>query len=361
MPLEIDLVRSPDEVTVLWLDRVLSACDLSKAGALSRFEATPIGTGKVGEIVRFDLWWRGGRHGPASVIGKFAARDEASRRAGLLTGTYVREVSFYRRFAESAALRIPACHGVAFDPGSGDFVLVLEDLRDAEAGDQMRGCRVDAAAHALESIAGLHAAHFGSAALRREGWLSTRSEGGGEGLAAVYDTLVDPFVKCFATRLAPAVLETASRLKGRVAEWIARDRAPFTLVHGDYRVENLMFGGPRSDFAVAVVDWQTVAIGPGLCDVSYFLGAGLPLEARRAHEAALVRLYVDAMAARGIALDPDVSFEEYRLHAFAGLHMAVVASQLVGRDPRSDEMFCTMAERHAAQIDDLDAFALLAA
>ena len=40
--------------------------------------------------------------------------------------------------------------------------------------------------------------------------------------------------------------------------------------------------------------------------------------------------------------------------------MAVVASVLVGRSEHGDEMFLAMAERHAAHVDDLDSWALLA-
>ncbi len=39
--------------------------------------------------------------------------------------------------------------------------------------------------------------------------------------------------------------------------------------------------------------------------------------------------------------------------------MAVIASQIVGRTERGDEMFCVMAERHSAQMDDLGTVDLL--
>jgi hypothetical protein len=52
---------------------------------------------------------------------------------------------------------------------------------------------------------------------------------------------------------------------------------------------------------------------------------------------------------------------DYRRHAYGGYIMAVGASMLVQRTPRGDEMFLTMARRHAAQILDLGSEALLAA
>jgi hypothetical protein len=222
----------------------------------------------------------------------------------------------------------------------------------------MKGCSVDEAALALEALPGLHAPHWGSGALAAEGWLGVRLAAA-QGLGAIYDALVEPFAARFAERLDPEVIAAARRLRGRVPAWIARDAEPYTLLHGDYRIENMLFGAPGAGFALAVVDWQTVQIGPGLSDVAYFLGAGLPVELRRKHEVELVRGYRDSLSAQGVDLGWNRCWTEYRTHAFAGLHMAVVASQLVGRDPRSDEMFCVMAERHAAHALDLESFDLL--
>jgi hypothetical protein len=41
--------------------------------------------------------------------------------------------------------------------------------------------------------------------------------------------------------------------------------------------------------------------------------------------------------------------------------MAIGASVMVVQTPRGDEMFLTMIRRHGAQIDDLEAVALLSA
>ena len=53
------------------------------------------------------------------------------------------------------------------------------------------------------------------------------------------------------------------------------------LVHGDYRLDNMLFGQPGADRALTVVDWQTVTWGPAMTDVAYFLGCALPSELRR--------------------------------------------------------------------------------
>ena len=79
---------------------------------------------------------------------------------------------------------------------------------------------------------------------------------------------------------------------------------------------------------------------------------------RREHEAALVDRYVAGLARQGVDVDRDAIWDGYRRYAFGGLIMAIVASALVRRTDRGDEMFLTMAQRHAHQGLELDTEAL---
>ena len=56
-----------------------------------------------------------------------------------------------------------------------------------------------------------------------------------------------------------------------------------------------------------------------MLDVSYFIGGGLSVEDRRAHEAGLVRLYHDELLAHGVTgLSWEICWEEYRRQVFHG-------------------------------------------
>ena len=48
---------------------------------------------------------------------------------------------------------------------------------------------------------------------------------------------------------------------------------PRGLVHGDYRLDNMLFGEAGAERPLTVVDWQTVTWGPATTDASYFLAA----------------------------------------------------------------------------------------
>jgi hypothetical protein len=61
-----------------------------------------------------------------------------------------------------------------------------------------------------------------------------------------------------------------------------------------------------------------------------------------------------------VELDLDTCLADYRRFAFSGLNMAIIASMLVGRTDRGDEMFIAMADRAGLHALDHDTEGLLA-
>ena len=138
------LVTDPAEVTAAWLTEALA--EASGGAAVTGFERERIGTGLVGQCVRFTLDLGPPGAGPASVIGKFPSPEPKSRERGRTGGEYLREVRFYQRLAGRAGLRLPRCHLAVLDEATNDFTLLLGDLAPAVPGDQMAGCTVEQAA-----------------------------------------------------------------------------------------------------------------------------------------------------------------------------------------------------------------------
>ncbi len=130
------------------------------------------------------------------------------------------------------------------------------------------------------------------------------------------------------------------------------------LVHGDYRLDNMLFGTDGADRPLTVVDWQTVSWGPALTDLSYFLGTALPAPQRREHYDALLRAYHEALGP-GAPLSLAEVAEGVRRQSFFGVMMAIVSSMLVERTDRGDQMFMTMLQRHCDHVLDTDALAIL--
>jgi aminoglycoside phosphotransferase (APT) family kinase protein len=162
------------------------------------------------------------------------------------------------------------------------------------------------------------------------------------------------FLERNGSHLSQVALDAIDWLSTHASAYLERPRWP-TVVHGDYRVDNLLFGRER----VIVVDWQTVALGPALSDVSYFLGGSLAPGRRAALEEELVRHYHERLVAAGGDIGWDECWHDYRRYALDGLVMAVVAGFLVVQTERGDAMFRAMAEGSAHHAADLETASLV--
>jgi hypothetical protein len=355
--------RAPDEVTPAWLDAVLHGSGALRSARVRGATSEVVGTGQMGTSVRYTLAYEGDdANAPASVVCKFASSDPTSRSTGVQLRTYEVEVAFYRDVARTVDMRIPRCHFGDIDLASGEFVLVLEDLSPCRQGDQLAGCTVDEATLAMEELAKLHAPRWNDPALASVEWLNRNATV--ESLAfseVLLPQLLPTFLARYADRLEASHVVLAELLMRNIGRFLRDRPGPRAVQHGDYRLDNMLFGTVAGGYPLAVVDWQTVVWGSPAFDASYFLGAGLQVEDRRRHERALLERYHDALRAGGVRdYAWDDLWRDYRRYAFGGFLMAIGASVMVVQTSRGDEMFLTMIRRHAAQIDDLDAAALLA-
>jgi hypothetical protein len=353
----LSLVRHPEAVTREWLTQVLERAGLLGGGVIDSFTTQTVGTGQMGLSVRYTLRYdRPEERAPHSVVCKFASADPTSRATGLALRAYEAEVSFYRDVAHMVDIRTPACHFADIDLETGEFVLVLEDLAPCVQGDQLAGCTADQAAVAMEELAKLHAPSWGDRHLANLPWLNRNTPDSVEMATQLLASLFPGFLERYGSRLEADYVGVAEQLRSGLGAWMRHREQPFAVQHGDYRLDNMLFGTRDGGYPLAVVDWQTVVWGPPLADASYFLGAGLLPDQRRQHERALLRLYYDALRARGIdGFSWERCWNEYRRYAFSGFLMAVAASMMVVQTERGDEMFLTMARRHGAQILDLEA------
>lgn len=324
------------------------------------FDAARIGDGLVGMNLRVVPQYAEGASGPASVVVKLPSEDPTSRATGVALRNYEREVRFYTELASTVDIRVARCYHGEWDPDSGDFVLLLEDLAPAQQGDQLVGCTPEQARAAIAELAGLHAPRWGDRSLDEVEWLSRRtSETDVEQLVGLYRLLLPGFLATFARYFDTEGVELVERFADRLADWVHDREGPTTVTHGDYRLDNLMFTSADGAPTVVAVDWQTPGQGSGLTDLAYFLGAGLLPTDRRAYERDLVAGYVADLARRGVDVDHDWAWQQYARDAFAGIVMSVVASQIVQVTERSEAMFAAMATRHVRHALDLDAEALV--
>lgn len=355
----VSIASSPEALTGAWLTEVLGAQGGLGGARVVEVTPTPVGSGQMCDSIRLELTYDrpAPEWAPASLVAKLPAADESSRAAAMSLRSYEIEVRFYQELAPTLPIRTPRVHHADIDVGSGTFVLLLEDLTPARQGDQLEGCDPRQAAAAVDELVRLHAPRWDDPALAELDWLYRDPDSRRSFLLDLLPGLWDGFRERYEDRLGAEVHEAGEALFDRLERYLASGTGPSTVVHGDYRLDNLLFGGADP---VAVVDWQTCGHGRALDDVAYFIGAGLLPEDRRPHEHDLVRRYHRGLVAAGVAdYGWDRCWTDYRRGTWSGLVMAVAASMLVERTDRGDEMFMAMAHRHARHALDLRATDLL--
>lgn len=341
-----------EEITAAWLSEIL-------ATEIAAIETERIGDGLVGMNLRVVII--GAPEGsPRSVVVKLPSPDPVSRATGIGLRNYEREVKFYLDIAPTVDIRVPNCHHGDWDATTGDFVLVLEDMAPAQQGDQITGCSIEHAGAAVAELARLHGPRWDDTTLWDVEWLGRRtSDEDALQLKAIWSMMLPGFLTTYSKYLDTEMVEIIERFGPALEAWV-NDRPPlFTVTHGDYRLDNLLFLGDGASAQVTAVDWQTPGHGPGSADLSYFLGAGLAIPQRRSEERALVERYLEGLDAYGVAPDESTLWDAYRRDAFAGVIMSVVASQIVGGTERSEAMFAAMATRHSQHCLDLDSYSLI--
>ncbi|WP_207943394.1 oxidoreductase family protein [Actinomadura sp. KC345] len=335
-------VSGSEGLTASWLGEVLG-------GRVDTVDVKAVGTGQIGSCFRLTLTGAGV---PGGLVAKLPAADPAAR--ALLGGAYRTEVLFYRDVAETVAIRTPRCHHAAIDPETFDFVLLLEDLSPAVQGDQLTGCSIREAGGCVLALAGLHGPRWCDESLLDADGLHHSTEADADTLAEVYAPAVETFVDRFADRLDPADRDTLRRTTETIGPWLVARSDRFGLVHGDYRLDNLLF--PPDGSGATTVDWQTLTIGLPARDLSYFLATSLTTEARRTHERDLVTRYHEALLGHGVTGYPlDLCWDDYRFALLQGPLITVLGCAYGAPTERGDAMFLTMAARACAAIRDLQA------
>lgn len=323
----------PDDITDDWWAAVLGRIP-------QRWRWEAIGTGQVGDSVRFTLEFAD-EAAPVTLAGKFAAADPTSRGTAAMLGLYTKEVRFYRELAPQLPIRTPQTLFAEMAADGASFCLLFEDLGPARGGNQIAGCTIADARAVVQQAAALHAPSWHNPAMLDADWLQPDPAAAAM-VKALYPQAQATFRERYSDVLEPEYMALCEALAEVTA---ANDRVTekTSLVHGDFRLDNVLFDIKGGVEPVAVLDWQTLTIGNGLTDIGYFLGCGIGDELRRAHEGELLALYCAEMTARGISLSVEQIWRDYVVGALHGVSTAVFSAAFVVRTPRGDANFLSMA------------------
>lgn len=319
-------------------------------------EVSPIGTGQLADTYRLALDFGPGQPGaPASLVCKIASCDPSSREIAGAWSLYEREVRFYRELAPVALVNVPHVHstGLAED---GSFFILMEDVRSATPGNQLTGLTAEDARRAMVQAARLHASFWERGEEPELAWLEAGRIAQAFYPAEVFRQMWPGFRDHYFDVLSPlqvATCESFAELYDLYSRPLERPRC---VVHNDFRADNMLFAPER----LAVLDWQSVALGFNALDVAYVIGGGFTPEDRRTVEAALLHSYHDELCTQGVSGYEKADLEQdYRHFSFAGIVVSVCAAMLVKRTERGDRMFLTMLDRHVRHVEDCKGIELL--
>ncbi|WP_126174851.1 phosphotransferase family protein [Tsuneonella rigui] len=347
----------PEAVTAEWLTERLRAAGELGEGEVASVSWQPIGTGQVGDSARFSLTYRG-EAGPSTLAGKFPAADPTSRGTAASFGLYTKEVSFYRELAPHLDVRVPRTYAAKVDETGAEFVLLFEDMGPCRQGNQLASCSLEDARQGIRQAAAIHAPSWNDAALIDRDWLHTRPEALAQ-IKALYPQAQAIFAERYADTLEPELMRVCAELNEASEHWFGREGGDRCLIHGDFRLDNMLFDIRSGAEPIAVLDWQTVAVGSGLTDIGYFLGCGIGNALRREAESELIDLYCAEMTERGVPLEREAVWDDYRLGALHGVSTAVFSAAFVERTERGDANFLSMARGACSLAREHDSIGLL--
>ena len=341
-------VDTPEELTPGWLSDALDA-------TVSEVSFEAVGTGQMSSCFRLTLDYSAGT-GPLTLVAKLPSADPHVREGAAIT--YATEVRFYRDIESTVAVRVPECYCAIASNDGKSFVLLLEDMSPAEQGDQIEGCTVAQARDALVNLAGLHGPRWRDETLRAIEGLAPFGADAAEGMGMGFGLMLEAFIERFDTPRDDAdVMRAFAPYAGA---WLLGRQDCFALVHGDYRLDNLLFATAAGGPACTAVDWQIVAVGLPARDLGFFLGTGLKRDERGAYERELVAAYHAALVEYGVDDYPlDQCWDDYRYGLFQGPLITVLGAMYATRTERGDDMFVAMTERSCAAIRESDALELL--
>jgi aminoglycoside phosphotransferase (APT) family kinase protein len=342
------LPQGPEQITSDWLSFALG-----RDAEVTDVEQIGVGVGLLGRLFRVTA-------GDESYIVKLPTLDE-----GVLMNViapmrfYEREVRFYEQVADDTPVPTPRLHHSHFDPEKQDFVLVIEDLGGCRMSDQTVGCDVSDARTAVGTLVDLHARWWADEWLASLAWLPRIADPPfPQVIAGMYKQALPGALELLSDRMSAVHLDFAERFV-ELVPWFVDEgaRDPVTLVHGDFRLDNLFFG---DDVPLRVVDWQIAFKGRAGYDLGYFLSQSLDTNVRRAHEEELVGAYHSGLAAKGIDYPEDELRADYaRTVAFCFCYPIISAGQIDYSNERHRQLIEGMLDRAVAAIEDNDALALL--
>ena len=239
------------------------------------------------------------------------------------------------------------------------YVMLLEDMAPARVGDQLEGGSDEDVEAMLRYMGRMHAHFWNSQELASRHWI-TGLDTAPRAIMIMYRRALPKFMQIYGDHVGKAFRELRQWLDTHGVE-LKHDfqRGPFTLVHGDFRLDNVFFVTPNGvggEVEVVLFDWQFPVRGPGAYDLAYFLSSTLDPKTSPERLETLLRIYHDRLLEDGVE---DYGFEtlqyDYQRALLLMVERLTAGLAEVGTtNERGRKLFEAWVVRLSAQVDGLD-------
>jgi hypothetical protein len=355
MNVQDDVPYTVEDLTAEWLSEGLRESGVLEDAAVTEFTMDVLGeqVGFNGEVVIIaPSYSPPSESAPASLVLKIPTASK-NRIMGQTMGLYEKEIRFYRYLQPGLNIRTPRHYfsalDVADDPDvilerlrgmnrlpiwmirgivalanrfvSGNprrYALLIEDLSGYRMGDQTAGCSDQDVRNIVVTMARLHAQFWASERLDSMSWI-TPYAATSRIMQMRFLQGVDRYLSDAGASLTPARRDLIGWLrKNGIALTEAFGDEPATLLHGDFRLDNICFDDAAGE--VVLFDWQTMLAGPGASDLAYFISATIPGDADESQVNQLIDVYHGELSQQGVDVSRDRLRWQYEVGMLTMLH-----------------------------------------
>lgn len=343
-------------VTPAWLQSVFQHAGID-APRISIVGLQPIGHGNLSETVKANITYNANAaKAISSVVCKLTSGIPGAVDIAGLQDVYAREVAIYKLFGEAPPLNVPRAYLAAASPDGRALNLVLEDLSQRTAlGNQIAGCSPAEAKAVVTEFAKLHVAYWKDAVIAQAPWLLGRRNNTAN-VDETFQAGAQIFRERFNGRMDARHLDGMDRFLGHASAWTKAKCGTETLIHGEARVDNVLFEETKDGPAAWLIDWQFADLGSPMFDTAYFLAGSLASADRKACERELIAMHQSMIAKKDASYTLDRAFADYAAALPFALFTTVGAATVVPPGEHTDRLLMTLLSRNVDALEDWSVF-----
>jgi hypothetical protein len=365
---QLTIPKRTKRITSEWLNEVLHETGYLKDLNIESISREPWGAGEgfVSDMARLTLTYdKESPELPKTMIVKMPTTFRTALTVALQYNLYEKEIRFYTEVAPKSPIRVPGLIYSDYNSDAKKYILILEDCSCHKMVDQVEGLNFKQTKQAIFSIADFHARWWDAPDLFSFDWIPKPKD----------EIITTAFINTFrnswdlagkSEKFLDFLPEGGREVGEKVYKhfpWLLNNVPDenLTIVHFDYRADNMFFDSENNKNPIITFDWGGALISGGILDIAYLLAGSIKLDLRRQIEEEMIKLYMKRLEENGITgIDFDYIWELYLRSLISYVWLPALSfTQLDISDPRGTELIKIGINRFFRTIIDNDASSVL--